>query len=53
MQEYTVYLSFCNVQSIRQLGKVLIDVDGLQASSVSSQTPVQRNGVTLRNLNER
>lgn len=41
------YLSIGNVERLSQLGKVFVDVNCLQPPSVSGQTFIKRNGVTL------
>lgn len=41
------HLSISDVERFSKLGKVFIDVNRLQAPSISSKTLVQRNGVTL------
>lgn len=44
------YLSISDVEGLSQLGKVFIDVNGLQSPTISSQTFVKRNGVTLKDI---
>ena len=41
------YLSIGNVERLSQLGKVFVDVNCLQPPSISGQTFIKRNGVTL------
>lgn len=45
-----VHLSVGDVESFGQLGKVLVDVDRLQAPTVGCQTFVQRDRVTLEDI---
>lgn len=46
-----MYLSVGDVESFGELGKVLVDVDCLQASTIGCQSFVQRNRVTLEEIN--
>ena len=44
------YLSIGNVERLSQLGKVFVDVNCLQAPSISGQSFIKRNGVTLKDM---